>query len=437
MARKPGVYWHKGAKCYASNSGTREDGKRKTLYFRNIDQGDKESALAALRALHDARRGEGSPTATVTEEPTPAVEHSPPTGIITQDVALSDEGPTVRTLVRLFLDHSKTTKAPRTVQGLREALKRFCEFLPHGSNIPLGQRSARHISGIDLLRMRRAWEAKGYSPNYLARLIRSVKACWAWASSADPERTPLRILDENPLKDIKGVLIPQPPERYASRKEVADFLRFAWRRTESQTSVQRRFSRLLILAVRTLYHSGCRPGELCTAKWADFDSSKMMIILPPHRHKTGRKTGRNRTIHLPNLVTRALVRERRRDHHPLFIFTHKRGKGAMSRGATLNHGEPWNSQAFGRAIKEIRDEGIDAGVKLASSGPNRFVAYRLRHTYASDAIMDGVPTAVVAAMLGTSERVLNHTYCHITDPRQREATELLVTSRRKRRNPAA
>ncbi len=405
MGREPSVYWHKHAGCYASNSGVGENGERKTLYFRGFAKSDKRGAMNALKAYHDARE------ASVIELASPRVE----------------------TLAELYLQHTAKTCMPRTLEGHIEILSKFADFQPAGSNTTYGERLARTIRAQDLIQMVRAWEEAGYSPSYRARLVRTMKGCWTWAAAADPYRNPERLIPANPFKDVKGVHVPQSPERYATRKEIADFLRFAWRRADVRTPLHRKFGRLFVLMLRVMAATGARPGEICDAQWSDFHPERRTIVLPPDRHKTGRKTGKPRIIAVPPLLCRAILRvAQKQEHHPVYIFTHKRGKGAERRGAIAEFGEPWESKALSKAIAHIRTEAIKAGVPLLASGPNAFVAYRIRHTWISDAIMNGIPTAVAAEMAGTSERMIAQTYGHIVESRIQEAAAFMVRRPRKR-----
>ena len=147
--------------------------------------------------------------------------------------------------------------------------------------------------------------------------------------------------------------------------------------------------------------------------------------------------------------------------HPISIFVHKRGKGGIERGANRETGEPWgkfitkpdgsmgfepDSTALSKAIRKLRKEAIAACERLRSEGKptkglelikdegdNRFVLYRLRHTTASDHLMNQGDLYTVASLLGTSPKMLETTYGHLLEDHLDEAAKDLGGKRRRSR----
>lgn len=109
------------------------------------------------------------------------------------------------------------------------------------------------------------------------------------------------------------------------------------------------------------------------------------------RHKTGKKTGKPRVIYLcPEMVelSRRLVTER--PSGPLF---------PNSRGV------PYTKDAIGLRFKRLRK-------RLPHLA--HFVCYSVRHSYASDALENGVGIAQVAELLGhTDTRMVSRHYGHL------------------------
>jgi integrase len=191
--------------------------------------------------------------------------------------------------------------------------------------------------------------------------------------------------------------------------------------------------------IRFMAHTGARPGELCIAgrrqrdrgfTWEHWDPEASvndlgqrvgLITLPPTHHKTGGKTGRPREIVVPPVLVRALERHRARDWaHPVWVFTHRRGGGAEARGATTAAlGEPWTSHSLGIKVKVWRRRAIAAGVPVEDEGDNRFHLYRLRHSRITDLIgaRGGLSHDQAAALTGTSGRMIETTYGHLTGTR--------------------
>jgi integrase len=411
MGRRAGYHWDRREQCYRTDAG----GKPK--YFRGVARDDHAGVAAAFAAYLEELASAGRPA-----EPD------------TLDVCLA------------FVEATRGVK-PRTSRSHRERLLKFCAFQPEGEKgkpePPMyGATRASAMTAGHLKRALQAWEAAGFSDHYRAGICRSVKAAFAWAATEDGGR----LIPTNPMKEVKGPTIGHAPERYVSRKELADFLRFARTRANAMTPLYRRFARDLLLLIRVSAHTGPRPGELCAAWWTDHDPAASTLTLPPDRHKTGSKTKRARVIFLTPVLNRALARKRARsDQHPVSIFTHKRGKGGIGRGASKEAGEPWgefvtlpdgtpsfeqDSTALSKAIRAIRKAAVAAKVPITDVGDNRFVLYLLRHTTASDFIMDGGHDRTVAELLGTSTRMLDTTYAHLKQDHLARAAGAYAAKRR-------
>ena len=137
----------------------------------------------------------------------------------------------------------------------------------------------------------------------------------------------------------------------------------------------------------------------------------------------------------------------RPERHPLYVFTHGRGRGG--KGA----GEPWpDSSILSKRILTVRrelialqkriqdklDSGADvsnreqrlAHVAIQDDGPNRVSNYRWRHTAISSLLMQGVDVATVAKFTGTSVAMIERTYGHLLDKHLQGAAERLANGRK-------
>ena len=446
VGRRASFHWDKREQAYRSES------RGRTPYFRGIAR-DDHAGIAAAFAAHLAEL----------------------------EAASRPPEPTAMDLCLAFVAAARGVRA-RTARTHKERLLKFCTHRDAPGEILAGRRASTLLAA-DLRGALREWERDGHTPHYRAGICRSVKAAFAWAASEDGGR----LIPADPFSGVESPKIARSPERYAERVEVAAFLRFAWRRVgyapevldrhrawlrsrgepdddplppASVGELYRRFGRTLVLMLRVGAHTGARPGELASAWWGDVDWRRGTITLPPERHKTGSKTGRSRVIHLGarSVLLRALRRERDRPgRHPTSIFTHKRGRGGVSRGAEATAGEPWGdfttlpgggpgfdadtrplSQKLGKlramAIAEARAlkaAGRPArGLELIrAEGANRFVFYRLRHTYISDGLMGGVRGASIAELTGTSERMITQVYGHLLEDHLRAAAEEIRAGR--------
>lgn len=384
MPRTPKPYWDRKVGAYRTDAGG------KTHYFRGIARSDRAGARLAFEA-HLSEMG--------------------------ARMVRAGE-PTVDQLFEAFLRHSKGRNRPRTYEGHVEILRAFAVF-PGGLTDPnrYGLRRARMIRAPDLIAMERAWVGRGIGHHYRARLVRTVKACWAWAAKGDSPLIPA-----NPLKDVPGVTVPHSRKRRVPKEEFGPFLRRCWRHARVARSGVRpaalrpgptlsgRFEKLTCLLIRFVRVTGCRPGEACDLRWSDIDWEASIAVIPPERHKTGGKTGRARTIILtPSLVRALRAIERLPGRNETWVFTHKRGRGS-GLASTREAGKPWEARVLAQKIRKLRDAAIRDGVPVRPD----FRLYDLRHEIASAGRARGVGDDSIAVVLGTSAKMIAQVYGHLT-----------------------
>lgn len=152
--------------------------------------------------------------------------------------------------------------------------------------------------------------------------------------------------------------------------------------------------------LRLLRETGARPGELTGLTAEAVDWTNCLIRLA--KHKTRRHTGRDRVIHFNTAAIGILEQQRA-----------KYGRGVLFR---TRNGNPYRStelwEVLGKASKRL---GF------------RVVAYGQRHSFATRALVNGVPDTLVAGLLGqTSTAMLHKNYSHVTSQGRalKEAAEL-------------
>jgi integrase len=144
----------------------------------------------------------------------------------------------------------------------------------------------------------------------------------------------------------------------------------------------------LRLFLRGLWLTGCRPGELARLRVSDVNWEVGVAVL--NEHKTARKTGKPRLIVLSP------------DALAFFRSLPPSGEGLLF---TNQRGNAWRKETLYDAIKKARTK---AGVPQA-------ICYGLRHSYATTALANGVPDALVAALLGHQGTAMLHRhYSHLT-----------------------
>lgn len=146
-----------------------------------------------------------------------------------------------------------------------------------------------------------------------------------------------------------------------------------------------------------LLATGARPMEVAAVTAAQVPRDGATWVLAEHKTEG---TGNARVIYLsPEMqeLTRKLLRE----HPEGPLFRSYRKKAGVRR--------PWTRNGIRCRFKRLREKHPElAGV----------TAYALRHTYATQALTNGVPAAVVATLLGhRTTRMLDEHYNH-TDQAQ-------------------
>lgn len=320
-------------------------------------------------------------------------------------------------------------------------------------NADHGRRVAKTLDPESVNRTMRRLAAANYSPSYLANIASTVSACFNWAAGVG------KLLASSPIKGFTSPMVPKAAERYADRAEAAAFLGL-WRNRLDRTTPAGKFGRITLLMVRVMIRSGSRPGELCKLWWKDIKwdgwttrggHTAARAVIPADRWKSGKKTGRPRTVYLTPILTRAIRRfHGDPDLHTRNVFCHGRGRGG------LGQGQPWASgsrlsatirrvrrQAMAdiATLKRRRDEPgpwrplskteqARAKVTIQDEGDNRLTNYRWRHTAASTLLMMGVDISTVAELLGTSPEMLHRHYSHILSTHLASAADKLGSPRR-------
>ena len=147
-------------------------------------------------------------------------------------------------------------------------------------------------------------------------------------------------------------------------------------------------------AIRLLALTGMRHSEVCDLKWDQVDWNRGILRLPDS------KTGK-RDIVVSDAVI-ALLREiAAAKNQP------KRGRVVCSRTGDKLH-------SLGRTWRRLRE----------LAGMPELRIHDLRHSVASDAIMQGVPLEVVGKMLGHRNYKTTQRYAHIADTALRDAVNL-------------
>lgn len=136
-----------------------------------------------------------------------------------------------------------------------------------------------------------------------------------------------------------------------------------------------------------LWLSGCRPSEIRRVRIEDFDGKRWTI----KKHKTRKKKKKPRQIFVsPCLGTLSKIVAHGRSSGPLF---------------QPKSGEKWEYSEMRRRFERLRKR-IDANPKL--------VMYSFRHTWITNAMLSGEDVATIASLAGTSIRMIDEHYGHLS-----------------------
>ena len=191
----------------------------------------------------------------------------------------------------------------------------------------------------------------------------------------------LGFLPRNPAASVRPNPRPRPT-RFLSRPEI-DRLYAALRSHHGRGSGRQQCD-----IIRLLLLTGCRKGELISLRWSEADDDVL--------HLGDSKTG-PRTVFLNTPARAILMRQPRVGP---YVFP-----------APNNPSAPRSSELS--VWRKVRRSASLDGVRL----------HDLRHTFASHAVISGVPIPVVARLLGHSHVRMTLRYVHVSDRETENAAE--------------
>ncbi len=299
----------------------------------------------------------------------------------TQGAATTDTGWTFARLADKFLDHSKATNEPETsdvhlffLQSFKDHVgKRLVARLCEDDLDGWCRKHAKEAGKVRAGGKRKEGDKERYRDG----------SVWSESTQARARAIVLAALNygfkklnmpQHPLQHVQPGSIPNR-ERYLTEDE----------RKAIRSAVKGVFAEYIM----ALELTGARPfSEVCKVTAADVDLGKGTWTLVKWKNSRKQK-GKKRVIFLvPEMVelTRRLVA--------------KYPEGPLLRNAK---GTPWSRQSITWRFRQLAGR---LGLEDVS-------AYTLRHTAISDALIRGVPVAVVAELFGTSIQTISRSYAHI------------------------
>jgi integrase len=287
-----------------------------------------------------------------------------------------ESGPAVQTVPSIideYLEVGCRDNEPRTFTEKKALLNRFAKRY----------RDKRAVDLIPLDLERWLGEHPEWkSDDYRAKVCTTVHACFNWAASRG-------LLGKSGRNPLEGFTVTGGNRR---RPMTAAEFRRIWgqSRLGKKTGLFRTAGRRLRECLYFIKLTGVRPKELRDLIWPDIDVEAGVARLK--RHKTSKKTRKDRVIPLTRAVVALLRHLAARDGTEGPVFK-----------TTL--GGAWAKNSLAQKIKRLRDR---------SGVPDEATLYGLRHRFATRGLVNGVDLKTLAELMGHSQvRTLEH-YLHMS-----------------------
>jgi integrase len=168
-------------------------------------------------------------------------------------------------------------------------------------------------------------------------------------------------------------------------------------------------NRELAKLLRVLRGTGCRPGEAVHADCGHYKRDLGVLLFPwnppagEYRWKTGRKTKRDRVVHLTPTLRELVEVE----------VDSAGGRGRIFR--TLK-GVPWTPANLAKAMLRLADrKAVRAWCGANGFDSGKIMAYGFRHSFATRMLKANCPVKLLADLMGTSVLMIERNYGHLHD----------------------
>jgi integrase len=199
----------------------------------------------------------------------------------------------------------------------------------------------------------------------------------------------------NPTKGIKLPRLNNARQKFLTYDEAGKLFK----------ALKKQNHQLAYIATLSLY-GGLRLGEVLNLRWVDIDRNNDIIFIRDS------KSNESRPIFITEPINNVLDElTPGQPEEPLFMNRFGKPIG-------------WLSKAFGSVVDST---GLNEGI---TDRRNKVTFHTLRHTYASWAVMSGVPLYVVGKALGHRTLEMTQRYSHLAPDSQREAFEAVAQYKR-------
>lgn len=316
-------------------------------------------------------------------------------------------------IIDAFLEWNEKNRAPDTYEWYRQRLQRFVSTYPE-----------MRVSDLRPFHIEEWVDQYDIAQTTRRNYFRSIKRCLSWAKRQGR-------INSNPLEglDIPGA---ERKEVYVSSDEFENLLAFV---------PDDRFRDLLI----TTYQTGCRPQESLRviADWVDVKNGRW--VFPPTKSK-GKKSPRIIYLNdealsiscrlLDQHAAGELFRNRRDNPWTTEAVNcyFDRIRTRMGKAIMKEHGTEPSEQEIAKFIPTLAATKCENGVRrakrpaelrgeakrklfqrMASNVAPRYSLYALRHSWATNALKQGVDPLTVALLMGHKDpSMLARVYQHLS-----------------------
>ncbi|REJ65580.1 MAG: site-specific integrase [Planctomycetota bacterium] len=287
------------------------------------------------------------------------------------DGIIDESNPTVREIITEFLEWTELNKKPRTFKWYQDYLagpRGFAAFVK--KNLLVRNLKKTYVTQW----MQKHW--KHTSDNTRAGAITALKRVFNWAVEED-------LIDASPIAKYKK------PHR-TSRSDEAYLSPDQWNKVVAAINYAELLDYLTVMR-----ETGCRPQEIRTLRAEWFDRENRRWVFPVEESKGGRdKAKKPRIVELTDKAFSICQK-----------WALKYPEGPMFRNSK---GRPWTASALKCACTRISEK---VGFKV--------FPYALRHTFATDALLNEVGMQETAELLGHCDtQMLSRHYQHIAAHRE-------------------
>ena len=286
-----------------------------------------------------------------------------------EEIARDRKAPRVRDLAARYLrEHVERQLKPGTQREYRHCLKTY--ILPQ-----IGSFRVADVSRTDIVEIHASMHAKPYQAN---RVLEVARAMFNHA-----EVWELRTEGSNPCRRVK-----RNPERKRERHLLPEELSRLGKVLDDRLAAGLE-TPFVVAAFKLLILTGCRLGEIQTLRWEFLKNGS--IELPDS------KTGERR-VPLPPVAQSIIARLPRDAENPFVIA------GDVPGQHITDLQRPWRRIRKQAALDDVR-------------------IHDLRHTYASNAVKQGLSLPMVGKLLGHTQMQTTMRYAHWEDAPVRSAAE--------------